>query len=414
MSTMKERVLELEAKGCFDFFWNEANQDPNSPGYGLIVDTTKKPHIASIASNGFGLAALVIGVERGYVSFKDAYERALGTLKTFRDRVCHVNGFYPHFLNMKTAERHKLSEFSTIDTAILLMGALVAGEFFGREVKEVAEELLNRTKWDWLVTDYRGKPVFRMSYEPERYPDREGWAPPLWDLYAEHLMMYFLAAGQEGFDPELALKLYFGFERRVGAYRSGPLVYCFGGALFTYQYSHAFIDFREIVDARGFDWFNNSVQATIANRNWCIDHMDRFKTYNEYAWGLTASSSKNGYKIFGAAPFGWDRIDYEPPQDGTIMPCGPAGSIPFLPDECIASLNYFYDHHPQLWGEYGFKDAYNLDVDPAWYADHYIGIDKGITLLMIDNYQHGTVWHYVMNSEYMKRSLAVLHFKKKK
>lgn len=409
----KERVLDLEAKGCFDFIWNEANQDPNSPGYGLIVDTTKNPRVASIASNGFGLAGLVIGVERGYVSFEAAYERALGTLKTFRDNVSHVNGFYAHFVDIETGKRHNECEYSTIDTAILLMGALVAGEYFGKEVKEVAEVLLKRTDWEWLVTTYNGRPVFRMSYEPERYPEQGGWAPPIWDLYAEQLMMYFLAAGQEGFDPKLALDLYFGFGRRVGAYRSGPVVFCFGGSLFTYQFSHAFIDFRNIVDARGFDWFNNSVQATIANRNYCIDHQDQFKTYHENAWGLTASSSKDGYKIFGAAPYGWENIDYVPPQDGTIMPCGPAGSVPFLPEESIAALNYFYENHPQLWGKYGFTDAYNCDVTPPWYADHYIGIDKGISLLMIDNYQNGTIWKYVMNSDYIKRSLDVLHFKDK-
>lgn len=404
-------VLEKEIRGCFDFFWKEANDDRSSKGYGLVVDTTKKRNVASIASIGFGLGAYIIGVERSFISFEDGYERTVGTLKTFKENVSHINGFYAHFVDINTGERLGQCEYSTIDTAIFLMGAIAASQYFKGESIDLTRELLHRTDWNWIVTYRNSKPIFHMAYSPEKGVD-DGFSKAKWDLYAEQLMMYILAAGHEAVDPDLALKLYYGFERRIGGYKGYNFVYVFGGALFIHQFTHAFFDFRKYVDGRGMDWFQNSVDATLANKEWCKDQTWS-KTMHRHAWGLTASACKDGYKAFGTAPFGWGNFDYSPQADGTVPPCGAAGSMPFTPYECLEALNYFYGNHPQLWGEYGFTDAYNLDVNPPWYASHYIGIDKGISIIMIDNYLKGTVWKYFMESVYIKKAIKVLKFQER-
>ena len=100
----KFNILDAEAKGCFDFFWNEANTDKDSDGYGLILDQSANKEVASIAAVGFGLTAIVIGIERGWITYEEGYERTKGTLETFLHHVEHEAGFFYHFLNMETAK----------------------------------------------------------------------------------------------------------------------------------------------------------------------------------------------------------------------------------------------------------------------------------------------------------------------
>ncbi len=177
-----ENVIEYEMKGSFDFFWEQANTDPDSPGYGLIRDRYPGSEgIASIASVGFGLTAYIVGVEKGYISYQEAYDRANGTLDTLlaMDR---VEGFFFHFVNIRTGKRAWNSEVSNIDTSILMMGVLSAGQYFGGEIQEKAQQLYGDVNWPWFVDETRD--MFYMAYRPE-----EGFAGH-WDFYAEQLMMY--------------------------------------------------------------------------------------------------------------------------------------------------------------------------------------------------------------------------------
>ncbi|MFD2615411.1 glucoamylase family protein [Paenibacillus gansuensis] len=382
-----EQLLEAESRLSFQFFWEEANTDPDSPGYGLIRDRAPgMPDMASIASVGYGLTALTIGAERGWVSRDAAAERALGTLKTFRDHAEQRHGFYFHFLDMNTAKQFGGCEVSVIDTAILICGVLAAGQYFGGEVQLLAQELYERVEWDW----YRNPDTnqFYMGYN-----DEEGRHFGTWDHYAEQFMMYFLGAASP--THPVPADMYDDFTRYVGYYNGhGPVIHSTGGALFVYQFSHAWFDFRGREDKYGVDWFENSVQASLTNRQFCIDQAAKSATFGPDSWGLTACDGPRGYSgTYGADPNVTKR-DY---VDGTIPPCGAAGSIVFTPEESIAALQNYYTNHPKLWGKYGFQDAYNLDVSPAWYAEDVIGIDKGITLLMIENYRTGFVWKQFMN-----------------
>lgn len=397
----EQKILELESLGCFEFFWEEANTDKNSPGYGLIRDRVPGgSEIASIASVGFGLTAIVIGVERGWITKKQGFERALGTLNTLYNNVQHVNGFFYHFVSMKTGKRYERSEVSNIDTAIAVCGAITVGEYFGAEVKERAGQIYERINWQWFRDPVRN--LFYMGYS-----DEEGHGG-YWDFYAEQMMMYFLGAASPTYP--VNPNMFYSFIRHRASYKNGPaFINSWIGSIFTYQFSHAWFDFRGSIDKAGDDWWENSVIATKSSRQYCIDECGRFETYGENSWGPTACDGPFGYSgRYGAPPSGsreMGSFNGEHNNDGTIAPCGAAGSIVFTPEEAVDALNYYHEKLPQLWGKYGFKDAYNLEVSPAWFGEDYIGIDKGITLLMIENYRTGLVWDIFMRNDYAQTGM---------
>lgn len=95
-------------------------------------------------------------------------------------------------------------------------------------------------------------------------------------------------------------------------------------------------------------------------------------------------------------------------NDGTVTPCGAIGSIVFTPEESIQAMEYYYNNFSKLWGKYGFKDGYNLDGNKPWFSKEYIGIDKGIEILMLENYLNGTIWKYFMQNQYVKNGLENL------
>ncbi len=397
-----EKLLRKELKGNFKFFITQANSNPKSQGYGLIRDKSElSPEVASIASVGYGLAALVIGAERKWIRYEKAYKKAKGTLDTFLNNLEATNGFFYHFIHMETGKREWNCEVSIIDTGIFICGAILAGEYFGGEIKQKAEQLYKNINWNW----YRDERVnqFYMGYSPE-----QGFSGH-WDMYAEQLMLYVLGVASPTFPVEPTI--YEDFKKPVADYGEiKNIVHTYCGTLFTYQYSHAWIDFRNRKDKDGIDWFENSVKATLANRKYCIENSQKFKTFGENSWGLTACLGPKGYSgEFGAKP----AFSELQGNDGTISPSGAAGSIVFTPELSMQSLEYYYEHFPKLWGKYGFKDAYNLEGEKPWYAKECIGIDKGTSMLMIENYLTGLIWKYFMKNQYVKKGLEKLRISAK-
>ena len=187
-----DSVVNEELKACFDFFYETAVTEENSPAYGLIPDrynvkTDKRGAFASIASVGFGLATLPIGVEYGWITEEEGYDRAYKTLYSIMNKT-HINGFLYHFLKMTNGDRYNTSiEISVIDTAILACGALTAGQYFGGDVQKIANRFYERIDWSWYYNE--AKMMFYMGYSPEKGFTGE------WNHYAEQLMMYVLAAG---------------------------------------------------------------------------------------------------------------------------------------------------------------------------------------------------------------------------
>ncbi|MCL2286246.1 MAG: hypothetical protein FWC32_07760 [Firmicutes bacterium] len=394
-------LITNELKGCFDFFWNEANTDKNSPGYGLVSDKNKKgtERMASIASVGFGLSAIVIGAERGFVSKTAAMERAAGTLKTCLNEADQAHGFLYHFLDLKTAKKYE--EFydcaSIIDTSILLNGALTAAEYFKGEVEELFEKMYAKVDWQKYYDKKRN--LFFMGYQE----DTGGFGQ--WDIYAEQLMQYILGIASPTFP--VPTQIYNGFRRDLGEYSGYSFYNSPAGSLFTHQFSHAWYNFNGVVDKDGINWFDNSVKATLASRQYSINNPKGFKTFHKNAWGLTACEGPEGYRGFGTPPFHPNCIDG---NDGTVPPCGAIGSIIFTSDIVLDAMAH-YTTIPGLIGKYGFNDAYNQDVN--WVCEYCIGIDKGISIVMLENYLSGMVHELYMNNGYIKKAAGLLGWIKK-
>lgn len=388
-------IIEYEMKGSFDYFWEQANTDMDSPGYGLIRDRYPGSEgIASIAAVGFGLTAYLVGIEKGYITREAGLERVNHTLNTLL-ALDRVEGFYYHFLDMKTGKRAWNSEVSSIDTAILMMGVLSAGEYFAGEIETKAQELYEEVNWTWFLDESRN--MFYMAYRPEK--GFEGH----WDFYAEQLMLYVLAAGSDT-HPIDSLP-YYTFTRHKAKYGTGqPFIHSWFGSIFTHQFSHAWIDFRGRTDKKEVNWFENSVEASLAQVNFAAAMDEKYLTLGPNAWGLTACDGPDGYNgLYGAPPSGFDNKAHL--VDDTVPPAGAIGSIVFVPEAAERAMAYYYSLD-QLNGKYGFLDAFNLSRD--WYANDWIGIDKGITLLMLANYQDNIVYKITMENKSILQGLNLL------
>lgn len=379
-----DEFLEKIAGDSFKFFWEEAN-----PGNGLIPDSSRTGSPCSIATVGFGLTALCIGAERGWITKPQAYDRIIKTLKYFYEKVPAVHGFYYHFLDMEDGRRVWNSELSSIDTAIFIAGALTCAEFFkGTEIEEVANKIYERVDWPWMLN---GREVLCMGWKPDA-----GFLPYYWDTLSELMILYALAIGSP--THPIPPSSWDAWKRPSGKYGEHIFYYCTTGSLFVYQYSHAWIDFKSVRDKYA-DYWENSVQATLANRQFCIDNTDRFIGYTEYSWGLTACIGPDGYKGYGGGPG-------NPYHDGTIAPSAAAGSLPFTPEISIRTLKTIRAIlGKRIYGKYGFLNSFNLDRD--WVSNEYLGIDTGITVLMIENYRSGFVWKYFMNHTAIKKWISL-------
>lgn len=400
--------IEQEMKGCFNFFWEQANHTVGSAGYGIISDRwpSMSSQYGSIASIGFGLTAYVIGVEQGYVELEEAKTRTLGTLETMlrlqEDVDSAYEGFFYHFLDKASGKKWNNCEVSTIDTAILLCGALTAGEYFGGEIATKANQLYANANWKAFEVAKNGKTYISMGYKNGAVI-KNG----LWDWYAEQLMIYVLGAGSPTKDYRLSSEPYYDFTRKTGNFGTENFIYSYFGSIFTYQYSHAWIDFRSYTDQNGTNWFENSVNASKSAYNFCILNASQSESYSKKSWGLTACDTNNGYSGYlGASPRGWSANAEYDAVKGAIAPAGAIGSVVFTPAESLRALRY-YQSLPQLNNRfYGLNDSFNLDYD--WYAEDCIGIDKGISLLMLANYLDETVWNYFMQNENVLNGLAAL------
>ena len=395
------KFMLAEEENSFNFFWETQNIKETSGGCGLIPDRYPSSGLASIASVGFGLASFVVGAYKKYVTNEEASARALLTLNHVKN-LERVNGFFYHFYSEKLGTVANGSEVSNIDTAIFLCGALVAGEYFGGEVKTVANAIYDEVNWQWFVNPKTNN--FYMSYDGNKFSGE-------WDTYAEHLMMFFLGAGSRTYPIEK--KTYDAMKKYVGRYEGYDVINSWFGSIFTYQFSHAFIDFRNLVDDKGVNWFDNSVKATYADYAYCVKNPDNFVTFNSEQWGITACDTPSGYSgLLGTRPSGTG-YDSNFRNDGTVAPCGAIGSIVFAPEIVLPCFkNYSTLLDGALVGDFGFYDAFNFEGTKPWIAKSVIGIDKGITVLMIENYQSEIIWKTFMKLDFMDTAIERLGFTK--
>lgn len=386
-----DELLELISKKAFNYFWNES-----SIKTGFIKDRSTPDSPASIAAIGFGLTAICIADSRGWVSHIEGYKRVKKILTAIANRAANKNGIYFHYLEPDTGKRAWNSEVSTIDTALLLGGIIVTREYFPEnDIKELCDRIYENINWNWIM-EPKSKALY-MGWTPES--EFNGFIR--WDMFAEEMIMYILGMGaaKNGLPEES----WHSFRRKVKKYKKFTYIYCESESLFTYLYSHAFIDFRDKHD-RYADYWKNSKNAIKAGIAFSENYKGEYRTYSEGFWGISASDGPDGYKNYGATELLFA-------HDGTIPPYAICGSVPFMPKKAISTLRkLLIRYRGRLWDDdYGFVSAFNLNKN--WFSTEHIGIDLGISLLMIENYRTEFVWNYFMKNKNVKLGMKKAGFK---
>jgi len=389
----EEQLLDLVERAAFGFFWNEAN-----PANGLIKDRcyafgSDQRRVASIASVGFGLSAICVADKRGWIPREEAYQRVLTTLKFFRDNAQKYNGFYFHYYEMDTGAPVRGCEISSIDTGLLLMGVLTVKQYFpGTEVETVARDLLEEADWSWMGN---GDRHLAMAW----YPGNR-FSPHRWKDYNEGILLYFLGAASASHPT--AADAWDGLDRESFKYNEREFTVAAGeNCLFEHQYPQVWLNMSGWTDRKKIDYFNNSVEATHANYEWCMENASKYKTFAQGFWGLTACDGPTGYVVNGA-PYG--------ACDGTVAPTAPLSSLPFTPKLAMEQLRKYFHHKERIWGKYGLVDSFNLDKD--WFSSAHLGIDHGPMLLMIENYRTGMIWDLVSSDPGVQAAYKKLGFER--
>jgi len=431
-----EALIDTVSRRTFDFFWERS-----PAATGLTPDRWPTPSFSSIAAVGFALTAYPIGAEQGYISRAAAAERVLTTLRFLyqlpqgpaASGTAGYHGFFYHFLDPSSGLRFQTVELSTVDTALLLAGALFCQQFFdgsgGLEpaIRAYADSLYRRTDWAWAQPR---PPLVTMGWYPE-----SGFHQLDWRGMNEAMLVYLLALGS----PTHPIA--------AGAWEAWTSTYTWGeyygqahvgfAPLFGHHYSHVWVDFRGIADAymrgRGLDYFENSRRATYAQRGYAMANPEGWRGYGPDIWGLTASDGPadvtrvvNGQsrRFFSYAARGASYTEVR--DDGTLAPTAAAGSIAYAPEIVGPALVAMRERYGEgLFGQYGFLDAFNptwqwsevpllhgrLIPGLGWFDLDYLGIDQGPILAMIANHRSELVWKHMRKSPYLIQGLRRAGFR---
>ncbi len=398
----EDRVfLEDYAKRCVRYFWEQAD-----PRTGIVMDRARNDgsrsgvNVGSTAATGFGLSALCIAANRGWLPRDQVRARILVTLRYFWAHAFHDHGWYYHFLDASNGARRLNSEISSIDTALLLCGILTTGGYFpnDREIQTLVHQIFDRVDFTWMLA---GSPLL-LSHG---VMPGSGFLSAKWFAYSEASVLYLMAIGST--KHPISPESWYAWVRPEVRY--DQWVFVSGGPLFTHQFSHAWVDFRHQRDGDPsyLDYFNNSVLATYAHRDFCISLQTRYAGYGPNMWGITASDSPIGYVAWGGPPFAG-------PINGTLVPCAAAGSLMFAHDICLPVLREMRDvYGDRVYGRYGFTDAFNPNWkdQKLWVNQDVVGIDVGISVLSIENTLTGNIWRWFMRSQYIQSAMERVGFR---
>jgi hypothetical protein len=432
--TANAALLDDLSERTFRFFWDTAN-----PANGIVPDRYPTPSFGSIAAVGFGLTAYTIGVDRGYITRAQAVERVLTTLRFFHDApqgsaeqgMTGYKGFFYHFLDMKSGARSSNCELSTVDTALLLGGVLhVQSYFTGSDAKEaeirrLAGDIYKRVDWTWAASSRPN--AVALAWDP-----KAGLSSYDWKGYNEAMLVYVLGIGSPTHPlPGAAWKDWTSTYPRSWGTVYGQEHLAFAPQ-FGHQYSQLWIDFRGIQDEfmrrHGLDYFENSRRASYAQQAYAIANPEACKGYGAKMWGVTASDGPEDIviddggrkrKFISYAGRGMGHYD-----DCTMAPTGAAASIAFAPEIAIPAIAYMRSEYgSQIYGRYGFLDAFNptFDFDVkvkhgrrmpgfGWVDTDYLGIDQGPIVGMIANYRDDAVWRVMRTNPYIRAGLVKAGF----
>jgi hypothetical protein len=398
-----EELLERLQRAAVGYFLQQVN-----PANGLVADTSREQSPASIAVIGFALSTYPVAVQRGWMTRTDAISRSLATLRFFWDsdqsgspEATGYKGFYYHFLDMHTGARVWRSELSTVDTALLLAGALTASMYFSadtpdeRELRELVAALYGRIDWCWAQD---GRETLRQGWKPEC-----GFLHYGWEGYSEAIVLYALALASpthpisdrcyEAWTATYQWENVYGYD----------LLYA--GPLFVHQFSHAWIDFRGIQDRfmreKRCDYFENSRRATQVQREYAWRNPQRFAGYDENSWGLTACDGprddvpergREPRRLFGYAARG---VPYGP-DDGTLAGWAALASLPFAPEIALCAARNMYRRYPEMLSGQRYASSFNPTLAGpdrrVWVSAGHFGLDQGVVVMMIENHRTELIW----------------------
>jgi len=394
-------LLTLIQEQTFKYFWDFAH--PNS---GMIRERNTSGDLVTTGGTGFGMMALIVGIERGFISRSEGVERWRKVVD-FLSKADRFHGAWPHWLDGNTG---KVIPFSPkddggdlVETALLVQGLLTVKEYLDpnspkeNEMIGQINKLWEEVEWEWYTRGGQNKLFWHWS-------PNHAWGMNLPVTgYNEALIVYVLAAASptHAIDPEV----YHQGWARSGAMVNGntyfdqvlPLGPEMGGPLFYSHYSFLGLDPRSLQDQYANYWDQNVSHSKI-HRAYAVQNSLGFVGYSAEMWGLTASDNQAGY---GA---------HSPTNDiGVVTPTAALSAMPYTPEASMEALKfYYYSLGDKLWGEYGFYDAFNLTDD--WFADSYLAIDQGPIIIMIENHRSGLLWNQFMKNEQVKAGLDNLGF----
>jgi hypothetical protein len=399
-------LLTLVQKQTFRYFWDFAHpvsgmareRSNHAYGYGDELVTT--------GGTGFGVMAIIVAAERGWIS-RDSAGRRLLKLVKFLSKADSYHGVFPHWMNGATGRTIPFSRkddgADLVETSYLFQGLLCARQYFSKdnavetELRNQINWMWNDIEWDWFTRG--GEEVLYWHWSPNN-----GWAMnfPIRG-FNECLIVYVLAASGEHYPVSSAVyhrgwaqssffnngKVFYGIKL--------PLGFDYGGPLFFSQYSFLGLDPNNLTDKYANYWEQNK-NHTLINRAWCIDNPKKFKGYGENCWGLTASDNFEGYNA------------HAPENDlGVISPTAALSAFPYTPEYSMKALKHFYfDLGDKIWSEYGFVDAFCETHN--WYAKSHLAIDQGPIIVMIENYRTGLLWKLFMSCPEIQKGLQKLDF----
>lgn len=402
-------LVGLVQKQTLRYFWDFAHpvsgmareRSNESFNYGKEVVTT--------GGTGFGVMAIIVGVNRGWIA-RDTAAKFLLKMVKWLGKADSYHGVFPHWYNGETGKTIPFSRkddgADLVESSFLLQGLLCVRQYFNGD-NNIERELRNRINWLWNDVEWNwftngGQDVLYWHWSPNN-----DWSMnfPVHG-FNECLIMYVLAASGQNKRFEIPASVYQKGWATGNFFKNGkefygytlPLGFDYGGPLFFSHYSFVGLSPKGLTDKYA-DYWQQNQNHTLINYSYCVDNPKEFKGYSNQCWGLTASDTYNGYDA------------HSPTNDnGTITPTAALSAFPYTPEKSMAALRYFYKElGHKIWSEYGFVDAFNLTQN--WYAKSHLAIDQGPIVVMIENYRTGLLWNLFMSCPEVQSGLKKLNFK---
>jgi hypothetical protein len=400
-------LLTLVQQQTFKYFW-----DFGHPISGLARERSNGDNeTVTTGGSGFGIMAMVAAVNRGFITRSDAVTR-LNKITRFLVTKCpRWHGAFSHWINGSTGATIPFGNNNgadIVETSFLIEGLLTARQYFNSttDANEIAltdsiNSIWHAVDWNWFTQNGKANGLY-WQYNPSYTNTNDMWSIPVtgWN---EALITYVLAASSP--DHFISKNIYDNGWAANGAMKNGksffgitlPLGPDYGGPLFFSHYSFLGINPHSLSDTYANYWTQDTAQSKI-NYLYCVNNPKKYNGYSSLCWGLTASDEENGYSA------------HSPTNDnGVISPTAAISSLPYTPTESVNALKFFYYKlGDKIWGDYGFKDAFNLTN--IWFADSYLAIDQGPQIVMIENYRTGLLWNLFMSCPEIKTGMKNLGF----